>query len=183
MICVLLLLASTLENPSFEEPGLKGWRLEIGAHLGPGGPESKVETDSTVARAGNAALRFAGDKGTKCWRMALQSVPVEPGRRVLFRVAARCRGLRREGNQYANANALILFHAQDGRRLGLLTSPVLHGERDWVDLHVHALVPEGSVRMDVGVFCSVSGTAWFDDARLEIAPASDFAAAERALRL
>ncbi|MHC4224691.1 MAG: S41 family peptidase [Planctomycetota bacterium] len=183
MILGLLLLASTLENPSFEKPGLEAWRLEIGAHLGPAGPESKVEIDPEVARAGKASLRFAGDRGTIRWRTALQSVPVEPGQRVLFRVAARCRDLRREGNQYANANALILFFDQGGRRLGLLTSPVLSGNREWVDLHVHALAPDGSARLDVGVFSSMSGTAWFDDARLEIAPASDLSAAERALRL
>jgi hypothetical protein len=183
VILGLLLLASTLENPSFEEPGLKGWRMEIGAHHGPAGPESTVEIDPKVARSGRASLRLAGDRGTIRWRMVLQSVPVEPGQRILFRVAARCRNLRREGNQYANANALVLFFAQDGKRLGLLTSSVLHGERDWVDLHVHALAPDGSARMDVGVFSSMSGTAWFDDARLGIAPASDFSAAERALRL
>jgi len=173
-MCFLLLLIGQMVNPSFEQ-GLEGWTLETGAQTGDG-PVATPEIDG-------GELRFTSDAATRRWRIATQTVDCPAASRVLFTVAGRCRGLRREGNQYENANAIVIFFDARGNRLGIAGSPVLHGDRERVDLHVHALAPLGTATMKVGVFASMSGTAWFDDARLTISPAGDRAAAYAALRL
>jgi len=171
--------AAQLANPSFEE-GLDGWEIATGAQTG-GGPASRAEIDGEVARAGKSSLRLTADRATGRFLMALQTLPCRPGDRVLFTVAGRCRGLRREGRQYVNANALLLFADAHGNRIDLLTSPMLEDDREWIDLTVHAFVPAGAAKVQAGVFCSLSGTAWFDDARLRMAPADPADADARAL--
>jgi hypothetical protein len=173
-MALLLLLLGQLANPTFEE-GTKGWTLETGARTGEG-PAAAVDADG-------GELRFASDGATRLWPMASQTVDCPAGSRVLFRVAARCKGLRREGSQYENANAVVIFLDAKGRRLGILGSAVLRGDRERVDLFVHAFAPPGTASAKVGFFSSMSGTAWFDDARLAIAPAEDRALAFEALRL
>ncbi|MHC4548351.1 MAG: S41 family peptidase [Planctomycetota bacterium] len=166
----LLWLAATAAagpiNASFEE-GLKGWRLEVGAHRG-AGPASQAELDREVARGGEASLRFAGDAGTIRWWMATQDFACRGGERVMLLVAARCRNLRREANQYVNANSILIFHDERGKRLAIVGSPVLHGDRDWVDLGLHALAPPRTATVKAGLISSMSGTVWFDDVRLTI---------------
>lgn len=184
MLAALLLLAgTTLQNPSFEAPGdaPAKWTVETGAKVADRGPASTLVVDREVARDGKASLRLGADSRTVLWRMATQTLPVREGDRVLFRVAARCRGVKHEGFRYANANALLAFFASDGRRLGLLTSAVLRGDREWVDLHVHAIAPPRCATVKAGLFMSVGGTVWFDDARLSITPTGKLDAKARAL--
>ncbi len=171
---LLFLLLGQLANPSFEE-GLKGWELESGAQQGDG-PAAAVEVVG-------GELRFTSDSAARRWPMATQMVDCPEGSRVRFTVAGRCRGLRREGAQFENANAVVIFLGSGGGRLGIVGSPVLRGDRDRVDLHIHTFAPPATARAKVAVFSSMSGTAWFDDARLEIAPAEDRAPAAEALRL
>jgi len=170
---LLFLLLGQLANPSFEE-GLAGWQMESGAQTGDG-PAAAVEVV-------DGELRFTSDAAARRWPMPAQTVDCPAGSRVRFAVAGRCRGLGREGKQFENANAVVIFLDAGGRRLGIVGSPVLRGDRDRVDLHIHAFAPPGTARAKVGVFSSMSGTAWFDDARLEIGPADDRAAAAEALR-
>jgi hypothetical protein len=170
----LALLLGQLANPSFEE-GTRGWTLETGAQQGEG-PAAAVEVDA-------CELRFTSDAATRRWPMASQAADCPAGSRVLFTVAGRCKGLRREGRQYENANAVVIFLDATGKRLGILGSAVLRADRERVDLFVHALAPPGTAKVKVAFFSSMSGTAWFDDARLVIAPADDRAAAFAALRL
>jgi hypothetical protein len=171
---VLFLMLGQLANPSFEE-GLRGWSMETGAQRGDG-PAAAVEVDG-------GELRFLSDAATRRWPMAVQTVDCPAGSRVLFTVAGRCKGLRREGDQFENANAVVIFLDAGGRRLGIAGSPLLRDDRERIDLHVHALAPPGTARAKVGFFRSMTGTAWFDDVRLGVAPADDRAAAAEALRL
>jgi Peptidase family S41 len=171
---LLLLLLGQLANPSFED-GTAGWTLETGAQQGDG-PTAAVEVDG-------GELRFTSDAATRRWPMPSQTVDCPAGSRALFTVAARCKGLRREGNQYENANAVVIFLDGRGQRLGILGSAVLRGDRERVDLFVHAIAPPGTAKLKVAFFSSMSGTAWFDDARLTVAPADDRAAAFQALKL
>ncbi len=170
---LVFLLLSQLANPSFEE-GLEGWQLETGAQTGDG-PAAAVEID-------DHALRFTSDAATRRWPMAAQTVDCKGGSRVRFTVAGRCRGLRREGAQFENANAVVIFLDAGGKRLGIAGSPVLRGDRERIDLCVHAFAPLGTARAKVACFSSMSGTAWFDDARLSVTAADDRAAAFEALR-
>lgn len=169
---VVFLLLGQLANPSFDA-GLEGWDVETGAQRGDG-PAAAMEPVG-------GELRFTSDLATRRWPMVLQTVDCPAGSRVRFAVAARCQGLRREGDQFENANAIVIFLDAGGRRLGILGSPVLRGDRERIDLNVHALAPPGTARVRVGFFSSMSGTAWFDDARLSIDPADDRAAAAAAL--
>ncbi len=172
-----------LGNTSFESAGLDGWEVGIGARIAQRGGSSSVTVDSNVARTGKASLRCQGGTTTATWRMLTQTVPARPGERVLLTVAARSRGLKREGNQYANANALLIFLDEKGQRLAFLPSAVLEGDRDWVDLQVHAFAPPGTARMTVGLFASMTGIVWFDDVRLRVAPAAADTAEGRAAAL
>jgi len=170
----LLLLLGQLVNPSFDE-GLEGWTLETGAKRGDG-PVATPEVEG-------GELRFTSDAAAREWRMAVQTVDCPAGSRVLLKVAGRSRGLKREGDQYENANAIVIFLDAAGRRLGIVGSAVLRGDRDRIDLFIHALAPPGTAKAKIGVFASVTGTAWFDDVRLSVAPADDRAAASAALKL
>jgi hypothetical protein len=156
-------------NPSFEV-GMEGWKLEIGAKRADDGPVSEAGIDHKVVKHGDFSLRFHGDAQTVRWQMATQSLECRPGDRVFFLVAARCRGLRREANQYVNANSILIFYGPGRKRLGIVGSPVLSGDREWVDLFLHALAPPKAVKVKAGFISSMSGTVWFDDVRISITP-------------
>jgi len=98
-------------------------------------------------------------------------------------VAARSSGVVREGHQYANANGLVIFENASGERTGFVTTAAMEGDRAWVDLGLDALAPDGTVRAQVGVFHSMSGTTWFDDVRLVVTPTEPFDAAARGAAL
>jgi len=187
MSVALLLAAVTLVNPGFEDPGdaPTGWRLDLGATEAAQGPESEVAIDRTVARSGAASMRLRGEPGTLRWRLPAQDFAVRPGTRVVFRVAARSREVRQAGHRFYNANAVLLMFDAQGRRVGFATSHLLRDDCEWHDLVVSMFVPDGAVRATVGVFLSVPGTAWFDDARVEVWPlvGDERAAREGALLL
>ncbi len=173
---VPLLLAATaasagtqLVNPSFED-GTVGWTEAVGATTGDGGVRPRIDIDASVARDGAKSLRVTGSAGAVLWPMLSQPIDVRPGDRVSLRIAARCEGVAREGRQYANSNGTLLFRDAAGNRLALLTTAVLSGDRDWVDLIVDGLAPPGAVSAEVGVFHSMTGTAWFDDVRVRVTP-------------
>jgi len=171
LVCVLA-AAPALAGPanaSFEE-GLWGWRLEIGAHRAEAGPLSSAVADYDVARDGKASLRLHGDAQTLRWQMTTQEFECGPGDRVVLLVAARCRKLRREANQYVNANSILIFYGPGRKRLGIVGSPVLRDDREWVDLFLHALAPPKTVKVKAGLISSLSGTVWFDDVRIAITP-------------
>ncbi len=169
---VLLAAAPALagpSNPSFEV-GLEGWKLEIGAQRAEEGPVSEAGVDHKVVKHGELSLRFHGDAQTLRWQMATQSIECRPGDRVFFLVAAKCKGVRREGDQYVNANSILIFYGPGRKRLGIVGSPVLRDDRDWVDLYLHALAPPRTVKVKAGLISSMSGTVWFDDVRIKVTP-------------
>jgi len=174
LVLALLLLAAARawagpSNPSFEV-GLEGWRLEIGAHRANEGPVSLASVDHEVKKHGELSLRLESDAQTLRWRMATQEFACRPGDRIVFLVAARCRNLRREANQYVNANSILLFFGPGRKRLGIVGSPVLRGDREWIDLFLHAIAPPKTVKVKAGFISTMSGTVWFDDVRIEITP-------------
>lgn len=185
---LLLCLASTalaadeLSNASFDE-GLEGWEVGVGATNGTSGIESFLAQDVAVKRTGAASLRCSGDATTATWRMLTQTVDVSAGDLVSFRVAARCESVVREGPQYPNANGVVIFENAAGQRTGFLTTAVMHGDREWVDLGIDILAPAGTVRAKVGVFHSMTGTTWFDDVRFTATPTEPFDEAARAAAL
>lgn len=163
-----------LRNASFEEPALAGWQLMTGAQLGSSAPVSEVVLDDTVARTGDASLRFTSTAETRLFRLACQSVPVEGNQRVICSAYARADGARRELKQFRNANLTLSFLGPNGRRLGFHVSSLLLGDRDWTRLVVEAIAPPGAVEAQIGAFCSVSGSWWVDDFELRVDPTLPF---------
>ncbi len=170
-----------VSNSSFEADGdlPAGWTLAVGATSG-AGAESAVAIDRSVARDGKASLRLSGDAATTVWRTAQQDVVVHPGDRVTLRVAAKCRGLDAASAKHKNANSILVFETAAGQRLQILGSPLLVGDHDWTDLVIDAVAPPAAAKARIGVVLSIPGTAWFDDVRVDVGPATVADAAGRA---
>ncbi len=175
--------ARGLANGSFEATGdgIHGWTSMTGATNAHSGPENSVTVDRSVVHDGSASLRCTGNGRTMIWNMVAQSRRVRSGDRVILRVWARSDALVREGNQYPNANGLVIFKDAAGKRLGLSTTAALSGDRGWVELGIEILAPVGAATVDVGLFASQTGSVWFDDARLTVARGDDGDAAGRAV--
>ncbi len=176
---------NALADPSFERGGYPpaGWTEITGARTARRGGTALVSLDSERARSGSRSLRFQGDASTSVWPALVQEVRVKPGDRVVLRAAAACRNIRREGRQFANADAFLFFLSPEGLVLKRTTTEILSGTRDWVDLYAHALAPPGSAKVRVGLVLTMSGTLWFDDLRLTISPTTPFDESARAAAL
>jgi hypothetical protein len=155
-------------NGSFED-GLEGWTETTGATTGNGAARPDIAIDDSVASDGKRSLRVTGRAGVIVWPMHLQKLDVSAGQRISLRVAARCEGVAKEGRQYGNSNGLVMFQDAAGNRTGFLTTAVLSGDREWVDLGIDAIAPPGTAKASVGVFHSMTGMAWFDDVRVTVA--------------
>lgn len=185
--------SSPLVNPSFEEWGVGGtagpaiappagstvpakcpigWETFEGARDGATEQRSEMTADREFLRDGAASLRFSGGAGTTSWHLLRQRVAVLPGQRVTLRVATKSVNVRKEGRQYPNAHAFLEFTDAKGARLEMSWTPPLAGTRDWCDQRVSAFVPDKATSVWVGMFLSQSGTLWFDDVRLSVAPGS-----------
>ena len=163
------------ENLDFER-GLDGWTIENGAR-------TTGTAGTCTPKVVDGALHFRGEPDFVAWNMAMRGAPCAGGQRVLLQVAAKCKNLRRERRQYPNANGVLVFNDAKGKRLGIVTTPIVLDDRDWVDLHVHAIAPPGTTSVRFGVFASMSGDCWFDDVRLTVRDADDRTFALEALRL
>ena len=185
LLALLLVLTGTgsaqggvaaLGDPSFEEGGNPpaGWKEITGARNRNKGPTAQVTLDSRKVKSGKFSLRFRGTASTAVWPALVQEVPVKPGDRVILRVAASSQNIRREGNQFANADAFLFFLSPGGTVLKRTTTEIVTGTRDWVDLFAHALAPPGAVKVRVGLILTMSGTLWMDDLRLSITHTTPF---------
>ncbi len=163
-----------LKNASFEEGGAPpaGWEMFEGATNGPSGDSSEVSLDATIVKHGKSSLRLSGGAGTTAWQLVRQKAAVEPGQRVTLRMLAKSVAVRKEGNQYPNANGILEFVNAKNERVQMLWTPTLIGDHEWTELRLTTIVPAATASAWVGVFLSQSGTLWFDDVRLDVAPAS-----------
>ena len=164
---------SPIPDASFESPGEMpaGWRLSQGARSA-NGPDSHVVVDRETAADGTSSLQLSGDASTGSWFFVSQDVAVHGLDRVTLRVKARCRGVKREGAQFANANATLALLSATGRRYVFEATPVLTGDHDWTEFVIDTLAPHGTVTAQVGLFLSMTGTVWFDDVRLDVVPSA-----------
>lgn len=163
-----------LKNASFEEGGTPpaGWEMFEGATNGASGDSSEVALDATIFKHGKSSLRLSGGAGTTAWQLIRQKTPVEPGQRVTLRMLAKSVAVRKEGNQYPNANGILEFVNAKNERVQMLWTPTLFGDHDWTELRLTTIVPAATTAAWAGVFLSQSGTLWFDDVRLDVAPAT-----------
>ncbi len=163
----LLLLAATapwaanlLPNPGFETPTALGlrpasWSVEI--HTSEGA-EGEVSRDTVVKRSGAAGLRL-DHTSEKAWvRSSLMNVPAE--RSSLYRASVWVRG---------NCHFLVLvyeFTADDK----YLTHTVAGGDADddWREVGGTFTTGDQAESFKVSLITDSRGSAWFDDATLEL---------------
>ena len=77
--------------------------------------------------------------------------------------------MRAEGPQFKNLHLNLAFLDSKGEILGGASFGSLEpGTHDWTPLAVEARAPEGTKKVQAGLFLSMSGDAWFDDLELTV---------------
>lgn len=175
----------TLTNGAFDDgkPGLSGWEAEIGATNTGAAPGTKSAAAIVpgVGRNNTAALELSGTGATTDWQMVGQSFPVGAGNQVVVSFAARASNLAQEGAQYVNANAVLLYFDDTGKRLAIEGSVPLRGTSDWQESTlVGALAPTGTTRAKLAFMSSMTGTMWVDDVSVQVRTLGPWAPAEAA---
>jgi alpha-N-arabinofuranosidase len=146
-----------LKNPGFES-ALEDWSIHVY------GAPAQVESDAQVFHGGKQSLRVSAAEPSDA---ALgQEVALKPGRCYRFSGWVRTRGLDPHG-----APVCGTFQIQQPGGAGIIASGTNHrGDTDWAEVPIFFQAPpSGQVRVSVFFvgFGKGTGTAWFDDLRLE----------------
>lgn len=146
-----------IKNPSFED-GTKEWEVHIY------GAKSEVSSDTDVVKEGKRSLRIAAKEMSDT---ALgQEIQLKAGQ--LYRLTGWVRT--RQLDPQA-ARVFGTFQVQNAGGQGTIVSGTNHkGDTDWVKETLYFQAPaDGRVRVAVFFvgFGKGTGTAWFDDLRLE----------------
>ncbi len=149
--------AGAIENPSFES-GAKGWEVHTF------GAKSEVTPDTGIFREGKQSLRIAA---TELTDTALgQDIRLKSGQFYRFTGWVRTRKLDPQ-----TAPVFGTFQIQLPGGQGIITTGTNHkGDTDWVKETLYFEAPaDGRVRVAVFFvgFGKGTGTAWFDDLKLE----------------
>lgn len=140
------------------------WKKKVGATNGTGGEDSVLRIDNARGSEGSPnSLHLAGGANTMRWTHLTREFPAEPGDLFRWSAVAKAENVRREGPQFANLHVNLVFldgkaNAIGAARFGSLEA----GTHDWTPLAVEGTAPEGTKKVAVGVFLSMSGDAWFD---------------------
>lgn len=140
------------------------WKKEVGATNGTGGTDSiaRVDTAQGAPDSPNSLL-LAGDAQTMRWQHVSREFAAEPGDVFRWSALAKCVDVRREGPQFANLHVNLAFLDGKGQSIGTARFAMLEpGTRDWTPLVAEGAAPEGTKKVQAGVFLSMSGEAWFD---------------------
>ncbi len=140
-----------LQNPGFER-GIVGWRPRANEDL----PNHVADTQ--VAHSGSASGRI--DRSGYYYG---PRVGVSPGDAVTVRVWVRTAGTTTNG-----ARLTIHWWDAGGKCFTTSSSETVRPE-DWTLLEVSAPAPEGAIEFDIGLYFNGEGSAWWDDAQVEIA--------------
>jgi alpha-N-arabinofuranosidase len=149
--------AAPVKNAGFEA-GLEGWSVHVY------GAKPEVAADPAVAHEGRQSLRISTSEPSDT---ALgQEVQLKPGRLYRFSGWVRTKGLDPRG-----APVFGTFEIQQPGGQGLIAGGLNHrGDTDWTEVTiVFEAPPSGKARVAVFFvgFGKGTGTAWFDDLRLE----------------
>lgn len=158
-LLALLLLAPgdpALDERFDDAAALDAWPPMVGAQAGDG-PRSEVAFDG-------GALRLQADAATRVFLARARKVAVTgPALRVSARM--KTAGVDPAGGRFRNCNVFVR-----GAGPPLLALPQLFGDHDWTPVS-RSFVPAPGVReIELGLFLSLPGTAWFDDLRVEDLP-------------
>jgi alpha-N-arabinofuranosidase len=146
-----------LKNAGFEA-GTDNWEVVVY------GAKSEAVADPAIVREGRQSLRISASNPSDT---ALgQEIQLKPGRLYRFSGWVRTRGLDPHG---APVSSTYQIQQPGGR--GIIASGRSHkGDTDWTEVAIHfESPPSGKVRVAVFFvgFGRGTGTAWFDDLRLE----------------
>ncbi|MCB9898656.1 MAG: hypothetical protein H6825_11690 [Planctomycetes bacterium] len=149
------------------------WLVEEGARNGGTEPVSETTVDRHEgAGRSRRSLRLSGDRHTILWNGVDRFFAADPGDVFEFTGTVSAKDVHQEVNtlgiqQFANLHARLVFFDESGATVGAprFAQPG-SGTFDWTPLELRAVAPEGAVRGMLGLFLSMSGTAWFDDLRL-----------------
>jgi alpha-L-arabinofuranosidase len=146
-----------VKNPGFEA-GTDDWSVVMY------GAKSEVAADTTIVREGKQSLRITA---TELSDTALgQEIQVKPGQLYRFTGWIRTKGLDPHGAPVSGT-----YQIQQPGGKGIIASGRSHrGDTDWTEVPIlFESPPDGKVRIAVFFvgFGRGTGTAWFDDLRLE----------------
>jgi alpha-L-arabinofuranosidase len=149
--------SSGIENPSFED-GTKGWEIHIF------GAKADVSADADVVKEGKRSLRIAA--GELSDTALGQEIRLKAGQLYRFTGWVRTHQL-----DPHTAPVFGTFQIQKPGGQGIIASGTNHkGDTDWVKETLYFETPaDGRVRLAVFFvgFGKGTGTAWFDDLKLE----------------
>jgi hypothetical protein len=183
-ICIVLLMhwapagagdtpgMEMLVNGSFEdwEEGRPvGWDVSIGASEDEGA-ESMLQPGED-AGTGQHSLLLSGDDGTKVWYAASQEIKAEAGE--VFHISGRLRteNVAPDGHRYHNCQITVIAKTAGGQRVNLWILGSATGTTEWNRHDRYFQTPQGAAILEVSVFLSMSGSAYFDDISLMRLPA------------
>ena len=160
----------TLENGGFEswsggEP--EDWELIPSIDPSECTNTSFIGTTAD-APSGRTALLLSGDRNTCRWLSPLQNlIGVSPG--DVFRLSGMIKTIDVDPKGQRSRNCQIYAVALDstGQRCGYFGTSPVYGTSDWIDYETVFQIPRNTVKIQVGVFLSLPGTALFDDLTLE----------------
>jgi hypothetical protein len=143
-------------NPSFEQadesrPLPAAWY----------GPLQVYRRDQEVTRTGGASLEYVNDDpGRYC--LAVQKVPLRPGRKYQFGAWVKTRGITGEDS---GATICMEWKDKDGKWLGGSYPSGAKGTRDWTHVAGVTRVPQEAASFTIACYVrkGMTGTAWFDD--------------------
>ena len=146
------------------------WKKKVGATNGTGGKDSTVEIDAAAgAPESPGSLRLAGDADTMRWTHLVRELPAEPGDLFSWSGKVRAEAVRQEGVQFPNLHLNLAYVDGKGQVLGsAYFASSEPGTHEWAEVVADGVAPEGTKKVQFGLFLSMSGTAWFDDLVLTV---------------
>ncbi|MBN1344380.1 MAG: hypothetical protein JXQ73_16955 [Phycisphaerae bacterium] len=152
--------AGLVRNEGFETAGDKGLPANWS------GPTNVYSRDATVAHSGQASLKFVNDN-PEHYALCSQRVELESGRMYEFSGWVKAKGI-----QGKDSGATICMEWQDtgGKYLGGSYVPGSVGESDWTLIKgVTSRIPPEAKRFSLTCYVrkGMTGTAWWDDLRVE----------------
>jgi hypothetical protein len=165
-----------LKNSSFEDVEGNvpvGWKVEPFRGL-EGMRESEYGIDTDHPFDGENAFFFKTDAVTRRFLSLTQEIEVRNVDRIKLRGAVRTLDVRREREQYSQANLALTFYDKDRNRFyssrfyDKRTKPRLETTDDWIVEELIVRVPVNTAYVVVHCALGMSGTMWYDDVTLEI---------------
>jgi hypothetical protein len=166
--------AFDIANPGFEKASgawlLADWSLVRAGEIQgtEGAVLASVDRDSRVAHEGTASLRVeVGPETTGLIAVEQGPLAVRAGGTLRVSAHVKTDNVRREGLQQKVCGLYVLFLGKGGTVLSRAETDSAVGTLDWTELSGEFVAPPGTARAVVGILMGMSGTAWFDDLKIQ----------------